>query len=162
MATRLLPAKTSGKWANALPDKRSLLAAVMGFAAFGILAYLSIELTRGAGRIAVVWLPNAIAVAAMLRISIKREWVLLAGLFAGNLTANLAVGDAVVTGIILSVANLTEIALAVFLVRKFAGPRPRMEESRDLLQFFLSAGWIAPLASATIASLALHTAGATL
>lgn len=162
MATRLLPAKTSGKWADVLPDWRSLMAAVTGFAAFGILAYLSIELTRGAGRIAVVWLPNAIAVAAMLRISVKHEWLFLAGLFAGNLTANLAVGDAFVTGIVLSVANLTEIALAVFLVRKFAGPRPRMEESRDLLQFFLSAGLIAPLASATIASLALHNAGATL
>ena len=35
-------------------------------AAFGCIAFLAIELTRGDGRIAMVWIPNAVAVAAML------------------------------------------------------------------------------------------------
>ena len=102
-----------------------------------------------------VWLPNALAVAALLRLNVRNEQTVLLALFASNLTANLFVGDPFSTAAILSTANLVEIVIALHLVRKFASARPTMDDINDLLWFVLGAGLIAPLASATVASLAL-------
>lgn len=126
-----------------------------GLLAFAALAYVSIELTRGDGRIAVVWLPNALAVALLLRRTVPHEPILLAAMFLGNILANTAVGDGIVTATSLALANLVEIWLAVTLVRSWCGRRPDMSNTRDLASFMIGAGVIAPLASAAIASLAL-------
>ncbi|MCA0903009.1 ATP-binding protein [Qipengyuania aquimaris] len=141
------------------PDGTTLIACIFGFLAFATLAFVSIELTRGDGRIAVVWLPNALAASILLRMKFRNERILLAALFAGNVTANLFVGDTLSTALILSSANITEIVIALWLVRKFASPRPTMEDTRDLVVFVLGAGLVAPLVSATVASLALAGAG---
>ncbi|MEZ5694656.1 MAG: hypothetical protein R3D99_12675, partial [Altererythrobacter sp.] len=49
-------------------------------ALFGLLAWCAIELTCGDGRIAMVWIPNAVAVAFLLRIRVRSESALLAAL----------------------------------------------------------------------------------
>ena len=83
---------------------RVLLVATTVFLAFGLFAYLSIELTRNTGRIASVWIPNALAVAYLLRTRAGLDKVVLAGCFLGNLAANLAVGDAASVAATLAIA----------------------------------------------------------
>ena len=153
MAT--MPLLAPGRNWFATAAGRSAAACLLGFIAFALLAYASIELTRGSGRIAIVWLPNAIAVAVLLRLHIVHERWFLAALFAGNASANLLVGDTLATALVLSCANITEIIVAIAIVRRLAGLRPRMADTRDLLWFVFGACLVAPMASATIASLAL-------
>ncbi|MBX7532515.1 MASE1 domain-containing protein [Qipengyuania sp. 1XM1-15A] len=141
-------------------DARRSTAARLGypaaaFLAFAALAYLSIDLTRGEGRIAVVWLPNALAVAFLLRPTAPHEPALFAAMFVGNVLANTAVGDSLVTAASLALANSAEIWLAVILVRRWCGNRPDMSNTHDLARFMICAGLVAPIASAAIASLTL-------
>ena len=144
------------------PARQSMVACLAGFVLFAMMAFISIELTRGSGRIAVVWLPNALAVAVLLRTVIVHERAFYLSLLAGNVAANLFVGDSPATAIILSCANIVEIWLAVVLVRRFAGNRPDMADTGELVRFVLGACFVAPLVSATIASLALAGDEATL
>ncbi|MXO89293.1 MASE1 domain-containing protein [Pontixanthobacter aquaemixtae] len=125
---------------------------------FGAIAHLAIDLTRGDGRIAMVWIPNAIAVAALLRWDAPREHLLFAALWMGNVAANLVAGDTFATASTLAASNLVEIGLALFLTRRFVGPRPDMRKVSDLILFVCFAGFCAPAASATIAMTALQSA----
>ena len=136
-------------------DARSMLFAVCGALAFGLLAYISIAFTRGDERIAAVWLPNAVAVAVLLRARIKREHLVLLGLWIGNTCANLVVGDSPSRAASLAFANSAEILVAVMLVRRLCGRTPDMRDIRHLIRFVISTGLAAPAASATIATIAL-------
>ena len=144
-----LPASTS----------RQLALALLAMAGFGLLAFVSIELTRGLGRIAVIWLPNALAVAVLLRWRFPNEPLLLAAGFAGNLLANLAVGDTAIIALVLACANTAEIFVSVFLVGRWCGRHPRMEDTRDLGRFFVGAGVVGPVTSALIAGAGLSQGG---
>ena len=118
---------------------------------FGLLAYFSIELSRGDGRIAAVWVPNGVAVAYLMRVRVRYEPVFLAALYCGNLCANLAVGDSAVQAASLSLCNTVEIVIAALLVRKFCGHKPDMRRVSHLMYFVASAGIAAPIASACLA-----------
>ena len=133
--------------------------ALLAMLAFGALAYLCIELTRGSGRIAVIWIPNAIAVAVLLRWRFRNENTLIAACFAGNLAANLVVGDAPLLAGGLSLANCSEVLLAVYLARKWCGGQPRMDDIEELSRFVAAAGVVAPAASAVIATAFLSIGG---
>ena len=145
--------------ASARTRRRELGVAACAGVLFGLLAYVSIELTRGSGRIAVVWLPNAFAVAWLLRRRPGGETPLLVGLFAGNLAANLLHADPAGTAMALASANTVEIALATMLVRRACGERPDMTDLKDLARFVGLAGLCAPLASGMLAAGALASAG---
>jgi len=127
--------------------------------AFGALALGAIELTRGDGRIAMVWVPNAVAVAALLRRRNMRTLPLILAIWSGNVCANLIAGDALVTALALSSSNSIEILVAVTLVRRFVGKRPNMLEIKPLLGFVMLAGFVAPAISASFAVTALGDSG---
>ncbi|MBX7458298.1 MASE1 domain-containing protein [Qipengyuania sp. 1NDH17] len=127
--------------------------------AFGALAYLCIELTRGSGRIAVIWIPNAIVVAMLLRWRVPDERLAIAACVLGNVLANLAVGDAPLVAGGLALANGAEILLAVLLARKWCGGDPRMDDINDLSRFVFAAGILAPTGSAMVAACVLWLNG---
>ena len=133
--------------------------ALLTMFAFGALAYLCIELTRGSGRIAVIWIPNAIAVAVFLRWRVPDERLAIAACFLGNMGANFAVGDAPLIACGLALANSAEIILAVSLARRWTGHHPRMDDIRDLSRFVIAAGLLAPIGSATVAGAVLSIQG---
>lgn len=122
---------------------------------FSALAYFSIDLSRGGGRIAAIWLPNAFAVAFLLRFRLSSEWLVLVAMGAGNVAANLMQGDALAHALLLSGANLLEIGIATHLTRHLCKGAPRMEDTGDLLNFWVAAGCIGPIASAFVASMSI-------
>ena len=140
---------------------KAALLPIAGLIGFALLAYLSIVLTRGEGRIAVVWLPNALAVAFLLRVRVPQEMAFLVAMYGGNLAANLVVGDGLPTAATFALANSVEIWIAVTLVRRWCGASPNMSDTHDLARFIIGAGLLAPLASAAIASLALASTSGT-
>lgn len=140
-------------------DRATLLTALASFALFATLAYFSIALTRSGGRIAAVWLPNALAVAFLLKARLRREEPILAAMWLGNLLANSMHGDAAKQALIFSTANSVEIMLAVFLTRRLCGSCPDMQKIDHLASFVLAACLCAPIASASVATLAFSAQG---
>ncbi|GAA4647666.1 hypothetical protein GCM10023115_56280 [Pontixanthobacter gangjinensis] len=134
---------------------RYLIAAIL----FGVIAFAAIELTRGNGRIAMVWIPNAIAVAILLRWKVRHEAVFLLMMWAGNVSANLLAGDAPEIAAALAFCNAIEISVALALTRRFTGRHPDMRRIDDLMQFVFFAGICAPAVAATLAMLVLDMAG---
>ncbi len=122
---------------------------------FGLLSWISIELTRGEGRIAAIWVPNAMLVAVLLR---GRGWIdvrFLPYAWLGNVLADLAAGDSMARAAALSSINTIEIAL-VWIVLTLAGtPRPDMANRAQLIRFSLVAGMLAPACSGLLAAMAL-------
>jgi PAS domain S-box-containing protein len=122
-----------------------------------VAAVIGIALTRETGRIASIWLANAVVLLAVLKTSPKR-WAgwLVCGL-AGNLAANLVMGDAGWMAIILGLCNSVEILLAGWLFRIWEpGEQADLTYLKSLIKFLFIAGVLAPTTSAALAALALH------
>ena len=128
---------------------------VLGSASvFFLLAMLCIWLSRDTAGIAAVWLPNAIAIAWLLRARHRHDVPVVLGCVAGNVAAGLAVGDAPFTAVGLTLANMCEIGLAVTIIRRWSAGSPSLNNLRDLL-LVVATALIAPLGSAFIAGLVL-------
>ncbi|CAN5376068.1 hypothetical protein BH10PSE4_BH10PSE4_12120 [soil metagenome] len=112
------------------------------------LALASLAFTRDVGRIAAVWPANAVVLAAMLRA--RRDlWpaILIAGL-VGGVAANVTLGDAPLTALVLASGNIVEVLLAAGLLRGVLGQQIDLSRQRHLLIFLACAGVLAPLLSA--------------
>ena len=124
-------------------------------ALFGLLSWIGIVATRGDGRIAAIWLPNAILVAILLRGRGRIDLRYFPYAWLANLAANLLVGDDLVRAAALSTCNSIEILL-VWAGMVYAGcSRPDMKNLGDLFKFSLIAGVLAPLCSGLLAGLVL-------
>lgn len=95
---------------------------------FGLLAYAGIELTRGGGRVAMLWLPNAIVAAWLLRSKTQALPLYILACFIANVATNRVVDDAWITAIGLSLANAVEVSVVVWLMRKTTGTHPDLTE----------------------------------
>jgi PAS domain S-box-containing protein len=115
---------------------------------FFALALGSLVLVHRSGRISPLWPANGVVLFCLLRTPTRR-WpsLLLAGL-VGNLTANLAGGDAAFMGIGFALSNSLEIALGAAALRRIVGPDIDLTRNRDLVAFGGLAGVAAPLCSA--------------
>ena len=132
-----------------------LLAASAAALIFALIAYGSIELTRGDGRIAAVWVPNAMALAVLLRFRIPNEPLFVFGMWIGNLSANVAAGDTIGHALALASCNMLEITIALIAIRATCGPRPDLLNINDLVKFTVIAGLAAPAVPALLATLTL-------
>lgn len=126
------------------------LIAVAGGVLYTLLAVASIEWSRGSATFAKVWLPNALAIAFMLRMRLSQPYLLLAALAVGSAVANTIGGSIPLQIGVFMIANTLEITIAVFVTRKVIGHRPDMKNIGDLARFAAIAGLIAPLASGGI------------
>ena len=132
-----------------------LLVCLCGMLVFGILAWTSLSFTRLDTRIAAVWVPNAVAVAFLLRFKVaKEQWFILA-LWVGNSIANILGGDPISSAAALAACNAIEIQVAAWLSRHWCGPTPNMQHSTDLLKFIGAATVIAPMVAAVFATITL-------
>ncbi len=130
-----------------------ILAVIVVSSVFGLLAWGGIVLTRDEGQIAIVWLPNALLVAVLLRSKPSAAYAYLPAAFCANVAVNMIIGDAATRAIILALLNQFEILIIWLAMRKIGLPRPDMHNLRDLIIFVLVGGIIAPTASGFFAAL---------
>ena len=104
---------------------------------FGLTAYAGITLTRDTGRIAAVWVPNAILLTILLRTDREARWPLVLVCRVANLAANLAVGDLPALALGLSVINASEVVIALLALNRFKVIRPSFTEHREIGFFAL-------------------------
>ena len=131
-----------------------LLAIVIVASLFAALAYFGITLTRANERIALLWLPNAVAAAWLLRSRAEARSYLILACATANIAANRVARDSWDIAIALSLANAVEIAVVVWAMQKNCGNRPDVGDIRSHGWLLVSAFGGASL-SATIAALAL-------
>lgn len=116
--------------------------------------WAGIQLTYSDGRIAAVWLPNALLIAVILRTRHSWAWLYIVVGFASSLAINLMVGDPWSTALILASANGIEVTLMVALVRWLCGPNPEIDVPRNL-NTMLGIAVIVPIVSSLVPGFAL-------
>jgi integral membrane sensor domain MASE1 len=104
----------AARWAQRPRLIEVVLLALLVFAA----ALLAIQLSRLPGSVATIWFANAIGM-AFLAVAPRSRWpVLLLAAAAGNLAADLVVGDSLTLSLGFLPANLCEILLGAELLRR--------------------------------------------
>ncbi|MBH9537417.1 PAS domain S-box protein [Novosphingopyxis sp. YJ-S2-01] len=134
----------------------SLAALVLIYAVVG---YQGIQLTYLDGRIAAVWLPNAILLALMLRVSQAQAALYLLAGFLTNIAINLAVGDLPITALALALGNVAEVIVAGALMQRLCGSRPDIGVASNLNTMLLVAAAV-PALSCVLPGVAMAGAGA--
>ena len=126
---------------------------------FGLLTWCSIMLTRGDGRVAAIWLPNALLVAVLLRSDGLARLRLFPPAYAANVLAAMIAGDPIARALGTSVANSVAVGgiwLGMILARY---PRPDFSNLRHLVTFSGIAGVICPLIGGAIGAAVLVQTG---
>ncbi len=137
---------------NPLPD---WLGALIGAIGFFALATISLGLSKFDTTLASIWLPNAGAVAFLLRARLANEGAFYFAVFASSVFANNYSGTPLDMALIFSSANILDITLVTWLTRKLCGQSPDMKDLHHLGHFIWIGGLAGPLASSLIAGLAM-------
>lgn len=132
-------------------DRESLATALFGGAGYLAVACLSLLLAHAGESVSPIWLPNACAVAFLLRRRLRNELPFLAACFAASLAANAVVQLPDRMALAFSLANLVEIVAVLALTRAAGRPLPDMNRLSDLARFVWAGGLIGPLLSACFA-----------
>lgn len=103
----------------------------------------------------VVWLPNAVLLAAVLHYGGKRAWLLAPLTFASDVIANLPAFPAR-QAILLSLCNLLEVVIAYNLTKRFKAA-PSLDRIADFAKFVVAGPVFGAIASAMPAAAILQT-----
>lgn len=137
-------------------DRTSLYVALVGGLAYLGLACLSLLLAHAGGNVSPIWLPNACAVALLLRMRLGNELPFLIACFAASLGANGVVQLPDSLALLFSFANMVEIGAVLVLSRLGAhGVQPNMNRLGDLARFVWAGGLVGPLLSAALTAPAM-------
>lgn len=146
---------TSDLVARGRLDARSLLAAAFGAIGFWLLAVVSLSLSRFDSALAAIWLPNASAVAFLLRARLSNELPFYAAILVASVISNTMSGTSLQVSSVFSAANLLDIAVVTALTRRFCGPSPDMTKLDHLARFVLAGGLVGPILSTSLAAIAM-------
>ena len=150
----------SDEGASARRLSGSLWVVVILTLAFGLFAWIGIGLTRDSGRVAALWIPNAIVLAAVLRADKRTSIQFIGTAFLANCATNLLAGDGIGLAIGLSLTNTAEVLLALALLH-YLSPAPLvMSKLADLCKL-VAASIFAPILSACPAAIILASPGST-
>lgn len=133
-------------------DGRSMVVAALGAAGYLALACISIALSQAGDIVSPIWLPNACAVAVLLRVRLRNEVPFLIACFAASLAANAVAQHPDPVALVFSLANLVEVVIVLALTRGAIRRRPDMNRLGDLARFVWAGGLVGPLASAALAA----------
>ena len=140
---------------NGFPWDRAPLLAGLGLIV-GALCYASSIFFEGTPGITAFWPANAVALAFILRAChtpLESRWAFAAALVA-MIAANLAIGRPLAAALAFPLANIAEVAVAAWFMRRIAMPLCGL---RDLGQFLLGAVLAGPLVSTLLAALFMVT-----
>ncbi|QFT76763.1 ATP-binding protein [Erythrobacter sp. THAF29] len=140
---------------SGVPDGKSVAAALMGGILFFVLAILSLSLSKFDATLASIWLPNAVAVAVLLRTRLASEWPYFLAVFVASTFANAASGTPILVSMVFSLANVIDIGLVAWIVRRGGRRHPDMADLSDLSRFVWAGGFLGPAVSAIVAALAM-------
>lgn len=129
---------------------RDALAVVATGIGYYLAAMASLTLTRGQDGIAMLWPASGILLAVLLIVSRQRAMWHIAAAAVGSLAANLETGNALTVAFGFTAANITESALAAWLMRRRIAYRISFTDPAGLIRF-CNAAIIVTLLSATIA-----------
>lgn len=138
------------KIATGPADRASLTVALVGGAAYCVLACLSLWLADAGGNVSPVWLPNACAVALLLRTRLGNELPFLLACFAASLVANAVLQLPDRLALLFSIANVVEIVVVLALTRTAVHGEAKMDHLSDLARFVWAGGLVGPLVSAIL------------
>ena len=134
----------------------SYLAAVAGLAVvYFFMARVGLRFASIGHSVSLVWPPTGIALGALAILG-YRFWP---GIALGAFLANAASPVPLLTAAAIAVGNTLEGLVAAFLLRRTAGPRPRLEVARSLRTLVFLAAPAGALVSATIGATTLWMAG---
>ncbi|MBV7259017.1 PAS domain-containing hybrid sensor histidine kinase/response regulator [Erythrobacter crassostreae] len=136
-------------------DANSVIFALAASVGFFALAMLSLSLSKFDSTLASVWVPNAFAVALLLRARVANSIPFYLGVFIASILSNTLSGTPIWIASIFSIANLVDIAIVVAVARGGGSTRPDMTQLPDLARFVWAGGLVGPASSAAIASLAM-------
>ena len=139
------------------PDRESLIAALVGGVGYAALACLSLWLSQNSGNVSSVWLPNACAVALLLRVRLGNELPFLIACFAASLAANAVVQLPDRVALMFSLANVVEIIVVLGLTRTAVRKDAHMDRLSDLARFVWAGGLVGPLVSAILTAPVMGT-----
>ncbi len=145
------------KIASGSADRASLAAALFGGVGYWAIACLSLWLSHMGGNVSPVWLPNAFAVALLLRIRLGNEVPFLVACFAASLASNVVVHLPDPVALLFSLANMIEIVIVLALTRTATRIDARMDRLTDLARFVWAGGLVGPLVSAIITAPVMGT-----
>ena len=135
---------------------RSVLVGLGLFAAFFVVAVLSLSFSKAAGRVAAVWPANAVLFVALLRAPSGRVRQGLVIGWLANFAANLATGDALTRALVLSLLNVVEVALSYWAVTKVLKEKVDLARPRHLLAFLSLGAILTPIVASAVATSFLH------
>ncbi len=138
-------------------DRTSAFAALLGGTAYLALACLSLILASAGDSVSPIWLPNACAVALLLRLRLRNEVPLLLACIAGSLGANAVAQHPMSTALLFSCANVVEIVVVLALSRSGLRDQPDMNRLGDLARFVWAGGLVGPLVTAIMTAPAMGT-----
>jgi PAS domain S-box-containing protein len=119
---------------------------------FAVAAWAGLALTHQLGRVAAIWLSNAILVSALL-LSPRSRWPsLIVATLIANALVNRAIGDGAAASIGYALANTVESFLAAHLLRNSLRGPADLLDPRTLLRFFVYAVALAPAVSGALAA----------
>jgi PAS domain S-box-containing protein len=128
---------------------------LLGGLAYLALACLSLILASAGENVSPIWLPNACAVALLLRLRLSNEVPLLLACLAGSLGANAVAQHAHTTALLFSCANVVEIVIVLALSRSGSHDQPDMNRLAGLARFVWAGGLVGPLITAIITAPAM-------
>jgi PAS domain S-box-containing protein len=141
---------TQGRIAAGPIDPASIIAAFTGGIVYLALACASLVIAAAGENVSPVWLPNACAVAFLLRVQLRNEWPFLLACFAASLGSNAVAQLPDQVALLFSWGNMIEIVIVIALTRTAATMVPDMSRLTDLARFVWAGGLVGPLVSAVL------------
>ena len=138
-----------------LDPARPLAYALALGCAFFLAGRVSVALISHDGRLAPVWMANAVALAALLRSDSRRWPGLILACVAGNLAMSLSAGNSLVASGCMAVGNGLEYGLGAVLLARLPGDRRRIDDPRALFNLAGVASAVGLLAAGFVAA-SLH------
>ena len=150
-----LRSQTRGRIAAGPIDRASIIAALAGGAVYLALACVSLVLATTGETVSPIWLPNACAVAFLLRVRLRNELPFLLACFAASLGANAVAQLPDHIALLFSWGNMIEIVIVLALTRTAGSIMPDMSRLTDLARFVWAGGLVGPLGSAILTAPAM-------
>ncbi|ATE64319.1 sensor domain-containing diguanylate cyclase [Rhizorhabdus dicambivorans] len=136
-------------------EHRDILAALAGGAGYFLLAWGTIRLTSDGHNVAAIWPANALLLAIVLPIPVRRWPIYFAAALAGNILANYIAFGSLVAPILYGANNLSEVLIAGMLLRRLDAHGNPLENVRSIARFALFA-CLAPAISAAAGAATAH------